>query len=74
MTRSERSNPQSGDAFFVMAFLAWQTGEREEAVRRLEQAAATRSENRKPAGVVAEGEVRQKMHVEAVPCEDLYDA
>lgn len=68
------SNPQSGEAFFVLAYLAWLDRDRAEAVRRLEQASGTRSEDWKPAGVVAEGEVRQKMHVEATPFEDQFNA
>ena len=68
------SNPQSGEAFFVLAYLAWLDRDRAEAVRRLEQASGTRSEDWKPAGVVAEGEVRQKMHVEATPFEDRFNA
>jgi tetratricopeptide (TPR) repeat protein len=69
-----RSNPQSGEAFFVLAYLAWRDGDDAGAVRRLEQAAGTREEDWKPAGAVAEGEVRHKMHVEAAPFVDLFEA
>jgi len=69
-----RSNSQSGEGFFVLAYLAWRAGDESEATRRLDQASGTRTEDWKPAGAVAEGEVRQKMHVEAAPFEDLYSA
>jgi tetratricopeptide (TPR) repeat protein len=68
------SNPQAGEAFWVLAYLAWQDGDSTEAERLLGLARGTRSEDWKPAGVVAEGETRVKMHTESTPFEELYDA
>jgi tetratricopeptide (TPR) repeat protein len=69
-----RSNPQSGEAFFVLAYLEWVDGNEQGAARRLEQAAGTRAEDWKPTGAAAEGDVKQKMHVESSPFEDLFEA
>jgi len=68
-----RSNPQSGEAYFVLACLAWIGGDTALAIDRLERAAGARNEDWKPPGVVAEGEVLRKAHVESTPFEDLYD-
>jgi tetratricopeptide (TPR) repeat protein len=68
------SNPQAGEAYWMLAYLAWQDGDSTEAVRLLDLARGTRSEDWKPAGVVAEGETRVKMHTESTPFQELYDA
>ena len=69
-----RSNPQAGEAYWVLAYLAWREGDSSETSRLLGLARDARSEDWKPAGVVAEGEVRVKAHVESAPFEDLYEA
>ncbi len=68
-----RSNPQSGEAYFVLGYLAWIDGDTESATDRLAQAAGTRSEDWKPPGVVAEGEVLRKVHVESTLFEAIYN-
>ncbi len=68
-----RSNPQSAEAYFVLAYLAWIDGDTTLAIDRLKQAAGARNEAWKPPGVVAEGEVKRKAHVESTPFEDLYN-
>ncbi len=68
-----RSNSQSGEAYFVLGYLAWIEGDTGSATDRLAQAAGTRSEDWKPPGVVAEGEVLRKAHVESTLFEAIYN-
>ncbi len=68
-----RSNSQAGEAFFVLGYLAWIEGDTESATDRLAEAAGTRSEDWKPPGVVAEGEVLRKAHVESTLFEEIYN-
>jgi tetratricopeptide (TPR) repeat protein len=68
------SNPQSGEAYWVLAYLAWRADDPDEATRLLERARETRNEGWKPAGSVAEGETRTKMYSESTPFEALYES
>jgi tetratricopeptide (TPR) repeat protein len=69
-----RTNPQSGEAFFLLAYLDLTAGNREAALARLADAVAARGEDWKPPGVIAEGETKRKMHEESTPFEDWYNA
>jgi len=68
------ANPQSGEAWFMLAYLESAAGQPDAAVDRLRRAAATREKERRPPGVVAEGEVRRKMHSESTPFVELFEA
>ncbi|MGD8396960.1 MAG: tetratricopeptide repeat protein, partial [Candidatus Eiseniibacteriota bacterium] len=68
------SNPQSGEAYFVLGYLDWREGRDEEALELLETAVAARGEHWKPADAVAEGEVERRMHVESTPFEQYWQA
>ncbi len=69
-----RSNPQSGEAFWVLAYLAWSAGDAAHARELLAASRGTRKEDWKPEGTAAEGEVRRKMHVEWTPLHDVFQA
>jgi tetratricopeptide (TPR) repeat protein len=69
-----RSNPQSGEAFFVLGYLDWREGNAAAASEQLERARGTRTEEWKPAGSVAEGEVRSRMHTDETPFVSFFEA
>ncbi|HXV75154.1 MAG TPA: FG-GAP-like repeat-containing protein [Candidatus Polarisedimenticolaceae bacterium] len=69
-----RTNPQSGEAFFVLGYLAWAAGDDALARRQLMRARATRGNDTKPRGFAAEGDTRRKMHDETSLFEPLYRA
>jgi len=69
-----RTNPQAGEAFFLLAYLAANDGDDAARDSYLERARASRREDWKPEGVVAEGDVRQAMHTEATPLGRFFEA
>jgi hypothetical protein len=69
-----RTNPQAGEAFFLLAYIAAGTGDDALRDSHLASARASRREDWKPEGVVAEGDVLQLMHTEATPLGRFFDA
>jgi len=62
-----RTNPQADEGFYVLAYLAWKTGDVARSLELLQQAKDARKEEWMPEGAVAEGEVARQMHTEASP-------
>ncbi len=62
-----RTNPQADGSFFLRGYIAWKRGDNAKARAMLEAAVEARGPAWKPEGAVAEGDVKQKMHVDATP-------
>jgi len=60
----QSTNPNAGDALFLLGYLSWKSGELEDA-RKFLQAAADVGEAWRPKGAAAEGDVKRAMHREA---------
>ncbi len=61
------TNPRAVGGFFLRAYLAHRDGDRAQSVALLGAAQTARGPEWKPEGAVAEGDVRQRMHVENSP-------
>jgi Flp pilus assembly protein TadD len=60
-----RTNPKSGEGWFVLAYLAWKGNDPRRSRDHLERALQARAEAPKPKGGTAEGDVRRRMHADA---------
>lgn len=67
----QSTNPTSGDALFLLGYLAWEQGELTNA-RELLQSAANVGEEWRPEGAAAEGDVKQIMHRETTLLGETY--
>jgi tetratricopeptide (TPR) repeat protein len=68
-----RTNNRATGGFFLRAYLAWKRGSHEESTVLLRQAEATRGEDWKPEGAVAEGDVATRMHRETSPLSRFWE-
>lgn len=62
-----RANPHSRGGLFMLAYLSWKRGEGLYAKDLLQRAVEANSEDWKPSGAAAEGDVRNKMHQDLTP-------
>jgi hypothetical protein len=68
-----RTNNRATGGFFLRAYLAWKRGNHKETTVLLRQAQATRGEDWKPEGAVAEGDVATRMHRETSPLSRFWE-
>jgi tetratricopeptide (TPR) repeat protein len=59
-----RTNPRATGGFFLRGYIAWKSNDSARARELLLAAKNTRAKDWKPAGTVAEGDVRARMHTE----------
>ncbi len=59
-----RTNPRATGGFFLRGYIAWKSNEAARARELLQSAKNTRGKDWKPAGTVAEGDVRARTHAE----------
>ncbi len=70
-----RTNPQSTECFFLLAWLAWnEDDDRRGAAEQLARARATLGDDWKPEGAAAEGDVRRTMHTDVTLFDDVLRA
>jgi tetratricopeptide (TPR) repeat protein len=62
-----RTNTKAVGAFFLRGYLAWRSGDQAQARELLANAHLARGKDWQPKGATAEGDVRNKQHVEASP-------
>ncbi len=69
-----RTNSQAVGGFFLRGYLAWAAGVADEAERLLARARAARGEAWVPPGSTSEGDVAARMHAEATPLSQYWEA
>lgn len=62
-----RTNPRAVGGFFLRGFLAWKQGDATAAVEGLKKTREALGKDWQPKGSTAEGDVKQKQHVENTP-------
>jgi len=69
-----RTNPRAVGGFFLRAYLAHSEGDSAASAELLRAAQAARGPEWKPLGAVAEGDVRETMHVEISPLARFWES
>jgi len=62
-----RANPQAPGGLFMLAYVSWKEDDRTRAVELLRRAVEAHTEDWKPSGAAAEGDVQNKMHRDVTP-------
>lgn len=65
LTHVCQANPRAANAWFLRGYIAWNQHDKRETLTMLEKTRAARGRDWKPAGSVAEGDVRQRMYSES---------
>jgi tetratricopeptide (TPR) repeat protein len=68
-----RTNPRAVSGFFLRGYLAWNGGDADSARELLAAALVARGDEWKPQGTTAEGDVAQRMHVDATPLSESWN-
>lgn len=68
------TNPKAVGGFFLRAYLAWQQGDDTSTKKLLEDTRAALGEDWQPKGATAEGDVKQKQHVETTPLSRFWES
>jgi tetratricopeptide (TPR) repeat protein len=68
------TNPKAVGGFFLRAYLAWKRGDETGAKQLLEQTRAALGKDWQPKGTTAEGDVKQKQHVETTPLTRFWES
>jgi len=69
-----QTNSRAAGAFFFRGYVAWKRGDADEARRLLDRAREALGEEWVPEGTTSEGDVKQKMHTDATPLLELFEA
>ncbi|MCP4205162.1 MAG: tetratricopeptide repeat protein [bacterium] len=69
-----RTNPRAVGGFYLQAYLAHSRGDSEASTELLRTAQVARGSEWKPRGAAAEGDVRQRMHVETSPLARFWES
>jgi tetratricopeptide (TPR) repeat protein len=69
-----QTNSRAASAFFFRGYVAWKEGDTDAATRHLERARAALGDEWVPEGTTSEGDVKQKMHTDATPLLEYFEA
>ncbi|MHB8520796.1 MAG: FG-GAP-like repeat-containing protein [Limisphaerales bacterium] len=73
LTAACRTNPRAAGGFFLRAYLAWKRGEGDQARALLAETRQALGKEWVPKGATAEGDVKQKWHVESTPLSPFWE-
>ncbi|MBU6400184.1 MAG: tetratricopeptide repeat protein, partial [Verrucomicrobia bacterium] len=73
LTAACQTNPRAVGGFFLRGYLAWKRGDHAQARRLLEATRQALGKEWVPKGATAEGDVKQKWHVESTPLSTFWE-